>query len=657
MAIAQMVKIVIISHRSQASELLEALQDEGICQILNAQESVVSRDFPELAGMLEKPKDIERTLNRLDKGITFLKNYAEQPKGLAAALAPRTVIDRQLYNQAISNQKILEVVEQCEQIDSSMEKTKGEIQNLQNALETLRPWEALDTPVEEIGLLSLAKCWSGLVPVQHFVQARDKLTELGAVIQQVGSTGSKYSCLIISLIDKADEVQKVLRSEEFEAVSFEGLSGTVSDLIEERSARLAHAKGQLEKLKAEAKKLSKQLLQLQILYDHYKNLLNRETAKETAPATEQTVILEGWVKKHDYKRLEDVISRFDAASLSRTEPAEGEEPPVEIENKKAIKPFEVVTRLYGMPQHFDVDPTAFLAPFFALFFALCLTDAGYGLVMIVAIALFIKKIQGDKKLMWMLGICSVLTVLAGALTGGWFGDAIQQLNINWLNTARNSMLWFDPLDKPMNFFYISLVLGYIQIMVGLIIAFGHNLRRKAFVAAVCDQLTWIIMLNSIVLFGASKAGAIPPRIGSFFGYLAIVPAIMIFLFSHREGGVGGRIGMGAYNLFSAIFYMGDVLSYLRLMALGMVTAGLAMAINVIAGIAVEIPYGIGFALMIIVLVGGHGFNLAISALSAFVHTLRLQYVEFFPKFLTGGGRLFEPLSKRYEHIYIGKVSG
>jgi len=225
-----------------------------------------------------------------------------------------------------------------------------------------------------------------------------------------------------------------------------------------------------------------------------------------------------------------------------------------------------------------------------------------------------------------------------------------------LKPLREKMMWFDPLDKPMMFFILALALGYFQIMAGLVIAFGHNIKRKDYIAAACDQLTWLVMLNSIVIFLASKSGGGPisSETGKFFGYLALIPAGMILLFSQREGGWAGRIGMGAYNLFSTIFYMGDVLSYLRLMALGMVTAGLAMAINVIAKIAGEIPYGIGIIAMILVLVGGHGFNLAISGLSAFVHTLRLQYVEFFPKFLIGGGKLFQPLSKEYKHIYIKK---
>jgi V/A-type H+-transporting ATPase subunit I len=379
--------------------------------------------------------------------------------------------------------------------------------------------------------------------------------------------------------------------------------------------------------------------------------LNREQTRSTAPATEQTVVLEGWVKKDNLPRLQKLVSGFGASSLNTVEPAEDEEIPVEIENKNYIRPFEVITRLYGMPQHFEVDPTVFLAPFFALFFALCLTDAGYGLVIIALMAFFIKKVQGDKKLLWMLGICSAATVVAGALTGGWFGDAIQQF-VPRLKPLREKMMLFDPFEKPMIFFGLALALGYVQIMAGLMIGFVHNLRRKQYIAGLCDQLTLLVMLNSIAIFAASKVEVLPIEIGKFFGILAIIPAAIILLFSHREGGWAGRIGMGAYNLFSTIFYVGDVLSYIRLMALGMVTAGLAMAINVMAGLVLDIPYGIGVVAMILVLVGGHGFNIAINALGAFVHTLRLQYAEFFPKFFVGGGRAFEPLSKKYKHIYI-----
>lgn len=171
------------------------------------------------------------------------------------------------------------------------------------------------------------------------------------------------------------------------------------------------------------------------------------------------------------------------------------------------------------------------------------------------------------------------------------------------------MMWFDPLENPMMFFMLSLGLGYIQILTGLVIACIHNIRRGEYAAAVFNQLTWLVLLNCVVvlIFVGGETGRI-------LGYVALVPAAMILLFSERQGGVAGRLGMGFYNLFSAIFYMGDVLSYLRLMALGMVTAGMAMATNVIAKIAMDVPYGIGIVLAVFILVGGHVFNMAFSAL-------------------------------------------
>jgi V/A-type H+-transporting ATPase subunit I len=159
------------------------------------------------------------------------------------------------------------------------------------------------------------------------------------------------------------------------------------------------------------------------------------------------------------------------------------------------------------------------------------------------------------------------------------------------------------------------------------------------------------MLNSLVLFLFGEKIGLSSQACSVFGKVAIAPAIVIVLFSQRQGPWLGRIGMGIYNIFSTVFYLGDVLSYLRIMALGMLGGGLAVAINLMAGIAGKVPYA-GIVLVVLVLIGGHTLNALLSAIGAFVHTIRLQFVEFFPKFLSGGGQLFEPLTKEYKYVYM-----
>ncbi len=653
MAVAPMTKILIVSHQSQVSDLLEALQREGICQILNADQALVSRDDPELKVDTARPRQIEERFHKLQRCISFLSPFAPGPKGLAAALAPRTVVNRAKFQEVVGDENTLHLMEDCEQVETALAQVRGELEGLEAKIQELQPWDALDLPLEQLFALRRAECITGYVSSGHLQDVEAGLLENGAALQVISTIGTKCACVIVCLKETVAEVHKLLRSAEYEPVNFLSMTGTIAENIAHYRDRLARARQRLSDLSRHTESLARDILKLQILQDHYRNLLDRENTRTTAPATQHTVVLEGWVKKRDIRRLERIIASFDAASLSQITPERDEDVPVEIENRKTIRPFEVITRLYGMPRYGGLDPTLFLAPFFALFFGLCLTDAGYGLIMIGVLAYFIKKMQGDKKLLWLLMICSGTTIVAGVLTGGWFGDAIQQF-IPGLDSLRQKVMWFDPFESPLTFFALALVVGYIQLQFGLLVALGFNLKERNFIAALCDQVTWIVMLNCLVVFLAAKLGAAPAPLGTLCGRIALVPAVMILLFSVREGPVGGRLGMGMYNLFSTIFWMGDTLSYLRLMALGMVSGGLAMAINVIADIARDVPYGIGYVLMILILIGGHGFNLILSILGAFVHTLRLQYVEFFPKFFTSGGKAFEPLSRQYEYIYMDK---
>ena len=656
MAISPMSKVIVTVWRGEASKLVDLLQDEGIMQVLTSEASSVAKEWPELHVQADRARELEELQSRIDRAITFLEKYSPVKKGLLAALAPRAVVDAAACRQTIDDPDRMRVLEAAERLSGLMDASHAKLESLRSRLRLLLPWRGLEGNVEQLSSLESCSCNPMLIPERFLPEAQKKCDEAGAIFEQVGQSDGLCACMIITPVETAADLLKAMLTSDAESVSFEGMKGSVGRLIADTEKDIEATQAELNQHAVAAEKLSKEIVTLGILSDYVRNLHSREMARRHSPATDQVVFFEGWVRRRDFKRLEKLVSRFTAAGVTEIVPASGETIPVEIQNSRIFRPFEVVTRLYGMPQYFELDPTALLSPFFAIYFALCLTDAGYGLILVAFSAWLLTRLQGDKKFLRLILICSSLTIVAGALTGGWFGDGMQQLASRfgwaWLARARLKMMWFDPLEQPMTFFALSIALGYIQIMTGIITAFIHNLRRREFVAALCDQLTWLVMLNSIVVYFVSRQSSyIPESVGSIAIRVAIVPAVTILLFSNRQGSWGGRLGLGAYQLFSTIFYLGDLLSYLRLMALGMVTGGLAMAVNVMADTARGVPY-VGLILAVLVLVVGHLFNTAINALGAFVHTIRLQFVEFFPKFITGGGRQFEPLARQYKHIFV-----
>ena len=227
MAIAQMDKVMIVTHRSEAEALLDALQREGIMQVLNAERAMVSKEWPELHVEVKRPRDIEEMVDRLEKAIEFLQDYAE--KGQTSIFSPRVVIDKGKYSEVVSGRQALEVLEKTEEVIAEIDKLNSGRESTSDMLLKLAPWEGLKTRVEEAGELKNTTCIMGLLPEQHFDETLEKLEEVEAAIEVVGGSKNTRACVIVCLNEVAGDVQKVLRSADFEMATFEGLEGSVAE--------------------------------------------------------------------------------------------------------------------------------------------------------------------------------------------------------------------------------------------------------------------------------------------------------------------------------------------------------------------------------------------------------------------------------------------
>ena len=655
MGIACLQKILIVGHKSEQSALLDRLQSEGFVHICPAEGSALKGEFGENDQGPGAQSQAEIVRGRLADSISFLQPHVKKPSSFRERLSGRAALGQDQYERTVRQGNAEELLNKAQQLRERLGRIDGQIDKLQQRILALEPWQELDVPVEGLGQSSRSVLLAGMVPNgRDWGQLQAELAEAGVVIEQLRCCEDLHYCLVAYAQVSAEQARQGLHKIDFEPHSFEGLTGRPGEIISQAESELAELSEQRGRVLKEAAELARQVQTFEVLHDHFQNLANRQKVIAEGLSTTSSFFVEGWIRQADWGKLESVVGEYSACMVEKTEPAQGEEAPVDLRNVGPVRPFEVITSLYGMPGKKDVDPTPFLAPFFAVFFGLCLTDAGYGLALLILALIGIKLLgRGAAKLLWVLAIGGGMAVILGGITYGYFGDAPYQLGWGWLKSLRDYLgqFGFNPMKEPMKFFILAVGLGYFQLMFGLIIALIHNLRQKDWTAALGDQVTWLALLNGIVLIALAKTGVLPawtslPCLG-----LVLAAALGIVLGSQREGGMGERLGMGFYNLFSAIFYLGDVLSYLRLMALGMVTGGIAMAVNVIAGIAWKIPI-LGILFAAIVLIAGHLVNLLLSSLSAFVHTLRLQYVEFFPKFFVGGGAEFRPFARVWKYAEV-----
>ncbi len=658
MALAKTQKIQLIGLSSKKEKLFETIQKAGILEIKEVTEDLVSEK--ELNKTIHKLQKAELDFANLEFAIKLLSPYGKKRSFIQG---PIELDEKEIEERA----KVFDfqtIIDECLKIEDTEVKAKNEIANANSELDIYNILRNLKINLENLSGSKNANIIVGSIPTEDLEATKKELTKLSDLVDvQVINKEEKVSQIYVIFSPELEkDVRATLSEHKFSEVELPEGTGSLDDYCKKLNTVIKDSEKIIKKAEGELKELSENIENLQIVHDY--TLWEKEKLEEMkkAGSTEYSFVIKGWIPIANMKMLEEDLNKVSKELLiEKIEPDEGETPPVIIRNSSFMSPFETVTKIYGLPQSSEMDPTPYLSAFFILFFALCLTDAGYGLVMFVATALalkFLKLPTGTKKLVKLLMYGGVATFIVGALFGGWFSLTTDQIPdfLKFTNDAGETafiMQKFNSLTEPLTILKMALALGYIQILLGTFMKLFHGIKHLDKKEAILDTGTWAFMLSAIAftILAASKVIPIELQVvGTWWVILAA--AILVTTQGRNQKSIPGKIMFGILSLYGLIGYLSDVLSYSRLLALGLATAIIGLAVNIIAVLMYDlIPY-VGWIFMLVVLIGGHLFNLVINTLGSFIHSGRLQFVEFFGQFMEGGGRDFKPLNKKTKYTFI-----
>jgi V/A-type H+-transporting ATPase subunit I len=664
MAIATMEKIQILVHRAHQDRLVERIQELGQLHITDIKSGVTVEHHPDLvSGGEGSDEGLDRRLSQIQSTLDFLSSVQEKKGLLSGLVSPKIILTQEQYEIVVEAYDEGATVSQCRRLDRERTELLSAITKLEGTLDQLRPWLAFDCPLEEVATTEYTAIFMGTLPVEALGEFQEGSAGIRGHmgVETVNQDRETAYLLICCHKEVLSQVWALLKRLGFEEASFPELRGKPQDVYSQTLKQIDEARQRIDEIEESSRGYLKERQNLQVFFDHLSCQLQRSRIETYFGLTDRVAVIEGWIPQRWLESFEAILKKeFNELAIFSLEKASQEEPPVVLQNSGTfVRPFEVVTELYGLPNVREYDPSPLLAPFFFIFFGLCLTDAAYGIVITLLFLFLMKRFKftlGRTKLVGLLFFGGISTIVMGAITGGWFGDLPDYLPpwLDGLRRMREALMVFDPMEQVLVFIGIALILGFIQICYGLIIRMAKRIREGDLAGAFCGPFPWLILLNGLVTFALSKGGVFTPFLGDVGKWMAILAALAIVLLTDRASPSWfARVAWGIYGLYGITSYVGDVLSYLRLFALGLATGIIAMVVNLLADMMSGTPY-IGWLLFAIVFVIGHIFNILINGLGAFVHTLRLQYVEFFPKFFEGGGRPYRPLQKEAKYTIVAE---
>ncbi|MDY2730515.1 MAG: V-type ATP synthase subunit I [Clostridiales bacterium] len=651
MAIVKMNKFTLLAFESQRAELLEKLQDFSEVEFTDLQSEVLNEenvneeyeglDFDNAGSSYEK---CEEKLSKAKSTLKFLKEYVPQKSMIKSMREGKRELTLKELEKAVLNSPFDEICSKVKDKENELAALESEKSKLQTEIESLKLIENFDAPLESLNDLK-TPVFFGSIPKQYM----DELAHFDDYyIEIVSENDQDVYFLSMCNEDQKEELEEKLRSFGFSPFKTT-LKEKPIEIIQNNMDSIEKIKSKEFFVKEELASFDEDVNTLELICEYYENIVTRKNAVDNFLRTNNVVIIKGWLPSEENKNfvslLKEVLGEDYYIDFSEVtdEDIESGIVPVKLKNNELNSAFEDITKMYSTPRYNEIDPTPLLTPFYLLFFGMMVADMGYGLLEIIVVGLALKFFKFDEskrrfaKFFFYLGF----PIFGfGLIYGTVFGVELPiPGHISQTNDINTVLI-------------ASIVFGAIQIFVGLGIKAYMLIRDGKVKDAFYDVFSWYFaLIGTGLLLGSMLLGL--PAIAKNIGIVLMVIGMGTIVLTNGRGAKSkvAQIGSGAYELYGITSYIGDLVSYTRLMALGLSGGSLAAAFNMMAGM---IPGVAMFLFAPLILVFGHIFNLGLSLLGAYVHTCRLQYVEYFGKFYEGGGKDFTPFKAKNEYINTKK---
>lgn len=665
MAVLQMQRMSICALKKDRKGILERLQSLGVMEINHV---IEDEDFHRI-DTANARSSFEKAAATADQALDLLSNYAPIKQSMLSALEGKALVDKGKVQSVLEDKEELQkIAKRIQILDKERAEQKANILKFENSIESLMPWLPLSVPISYKGTEHMAML-PGTMSAQNtleqvYAMLAEQAPEVNADIHIISTEQDTTYLTVFCLKKEVENVEEALRSIGFSRPSLI-LEKVPSKAKAEMEQEISKIQSRVTEIEKEVYDLAIHREGLRLLADYYRVRADKYEVLGNIPQSERTFLISGYVPERDVDKVKKSIENKYDCVVDVEQIPEDEEAPVLLKNSTFSAGAEGVLEAFGLPKKGEIDPTAIMSVFYIFLFGLMLSDAAYGLIVSVACGILLIKYprmgKGMKQAFQLFFWCGLSTLFWGVMFGGYFGDAISVISSTFFGyKIVIPALWFVPLDEPMRLLLYSMLFGVIHLFMGLGIKGYMCLRDKKYMDFLCDVILWFLLLmgllimlipSSIFTAIAQMTVVFPPVVNTLGKGLAIFGAVGIVLMSGRDKkNFGLRIALGAYDLYNVSGWLSDVLSYSRLLALGLATGVIASVINQMGSMAGKNI--IGVIVFIAVFIFGHIFNLAINLLGAYVHTNRLQFVEFFGKFYEGGGRAFNPFKKNTKYADI-----